>query len=290
VPSKADLKSAQESLDSLVKESQAVEASLESLVLELPRKESPETADRSREGTSDKQPVPAEAGPRITNTKDPADPAATARNRPDRNDTASGSSESAENQLGDSDDASQPDKAWRDSREPLLVEGEDSGAEWLFWIDVYSGLIIFLAYVVLYVITGILFLKWIYRTNRNLHAFSRVTMKYTPSWAVWSYFVPIANLFVPPAVMSELWAVSHKSTSGGLASLWWLFVIFSEVASRAFMTAMRKAKGFESLTSDRLFLFSLGGGLLAAVCNGVDSDAGCLHHSRVQQKHRRESY
>lgn len=124
--------------------------------------------------------------------------------------------------------------------------------------DVYSGLAIAVAHFLLYLVTGALFLKWIYRISRNLRAFSGVEMKYTPSWAVWSYFVPIANLFVPPAVMREIWAVSHRSTSGGLVSLWWLSVVASEVVGRFFMGVLKKASSFDSLTSGRLFLFSLG--------------------------------
>jgi len=129
-------------------------------------------------------------------------------------------------------------------------------------VSLYASLALYAAYALLYVITSILFLKWVYRTYRNLRAFSGVEMKRSPAWAVWSYFVPIASLFIPPAVMEEMWVVSHRSASGGLAGLWWLLVVVSNFVGQgitnSYTRALASQNPLEAMASDRLFLLTLG--------------------------------
>ena len=93
----------------------------------------------------------------------------------------------------------------------------------------------------LYIITGCLFLIWVYRVSRNLHFFSGQGMKYTPVWSVASYMVPFVNVFVPPAVMSEIWAVSHKSAAGSFVPLWWALVVISWLTWKMYWNAIGQA-------------------------------------------------
>jgi len=64
-----------------------------------------------------------------------------------------------------------------------------------------------------YVATIIIFLMWLYRCYTNLPAFVayRANIGYSPGWAVGSFFVPFANLFVPYQATKELWRKSQSS-------------------------------------------------------------------------------
>ena len=136
-------------------------------------------------------------------------------------------------------------------------------------VSLYASLALYAAYALLYVITSILFLKWVYRTYRNLRAFSGVEMKRSPAWAVWSYFVPIASLFIPPVVMEEMWVVSHRSASGGLVGLWWLSEIASifagQVITKSYTGALAGHNAIDAMASGKLFLLGIGSDLVELV-------------------------
>lgn len=94
--------------------------------------------------------------------------------------------------------------------------------------DLASGLI-YISKVILMLLVGITFLRWTYRTNKNLHILSGQEMEFTPDWAVGWHFIPLACLFKPYQAMKEIWHVSHKdnSISHSIVSCWWLFWIIS---------------------------------------------------------------
>jgi hypothetical protein len=100
--------------------------------------------------------------------------------------------------------------------------------------ELLTGLI-YLVQSVLFIVLAIIFLRWIYRTNKNLHVLSSWRMRFTPGWAVGWYFIPIANLFKPYQTMKEIWQVSHSDDDPGhhlLVILWWFVWIISIVANR----------------------------------------------------------
>lgn len=74
--------------------------------------------------------------------------------------------------------------------------------------DIAVGLAALL-YVMAYLIGAFLGLKWIYRVNRNAHAFVR-GLANTPPWAVGWFFVPIAALWKPYEAISEAWQASER--------------------------------------------------------------------------------
>jgi hypothetical protein len=250
----ADLKSAQEELASVINDSR-------------------ELVEQSRALDEEIEKGLAELESATKDAKNLLDPTATASTQADRNNAARNELQEATTDTSDDLVSEAPSEiladALREAEQPIPAAEGDSASEWWFLLDLYSGLFLFFAYLVLYIITGVLFLKWVYRANRNLRAFSGVEMKYGPAWAVWSYFVPIACFFVPPAVMAEIWAVSHRAKSGGLVGLWWLFVVVSALASevswKAFVSAFRQPNKLEAFTSDRIFLLSLGQSLLELV-------------------------
>ena len=88
--------------------------------------------------------------------------------------------------------------------------------------EIVSG-VVGLFQVIVFIILGIAFLRWIYRANKNLGALSGEEMNFTPGWSVGWYFIPIANLFKPYQAMKEIWEISHKNqTEPSLTViLWW---------------------------------------------------------------------
>ena len=102
--------------------------------------------------------------------------------------------------------------------------------------------IVGLVQLILAIITGITFLRWIYRSNKNLRTLSGESMAFTPGWSVGWYFVPFANLYKPYQVMKEIWKVSHKSedTDHAIVGWWWALWLISNVLGRiAFKVVMR---------------------------------------------------
>jgi hypothetical protein len=53
--------------------------------------------------------------------------------------------------------------------------------------------------------TAAVFLWWLYRTHRNLHALGAADLRFTPRAAVSAFFVPVLNVVVPVRVVRELW-------------------------------------------------------------------------------------
>ena len=107
--------------------------------------------------------------------------------------------------------------------------------------DAISGIVGLIQFV-LGIITGITFLRWIYRTNKNLRALSGEQMAFTPGWCVGWYFIPLANLFKPYQVMNEIWHVSHENRAVTLSIVgwWWaLWLVSNFLGQLAFRFAMR---------------------------------------------------
>jgi hypothetical protein len=109
------------------------------------------------------------------------------------------------------------------------------------------------------VITGVLFLKWIYRVTANARTLYP-EMRAKPGWAVGWYFVPIAFLWKPFEYFKETWEVSHNPSSPaqvstpGLLRWWWglwlVSIITDNISGRLSMmdnsaSMMRASDAFE---------------------------------------------
>lgn len=55
-----------------------------------------------------------------------------------------------------------------------------------------------------YLISVIPVLAWVFTAHQNLRRAGVMGLRHSPGWATFSFFVPIANLFVPFAAMREL--------------------------------------------------------------------------------------
>jgi hypothetical protein len=79
----------------------------------------------------------------------------------------------------------------------------------------------------LYVVTVIVFGRWIYVAHRNLPALGAERLRYTPGWAVGMFFIPILNLWKPFQAMSDLVRASrdprywHLDDTPVLVGFWW---------------------------------------------------------------------
>jgi len=94
---------------------------------------------------------------------------------------------------------------------------------------------------VIFVLTVIAFLMWLHRSSSNLPEFGYwKSQGYSPGWAVGSFFVPIANLFMPYQAMKEIWKKSRPANSESLSfsnsppgffPAWWAFWLTSNFAT-----------------------------------------------------------
>lgn len=86
------------------------------------------------------------------------------------------------------------------------------------------------------IVTGITFLKWIYRAYKNIQGFGAEGLRFSPGWAVGYYFIPILSLIRPVQVMSEIWRASDdprhwpQRPGSWLIVAWWtLFLLYTGV-------------------------------------------------------------
>ena len=56
-----------------------------------------------------------------------------------------------------------------------------------------------------YVASAVAFLMWVHRVSRNLRSLGSLNQRFTPSWAVGLWFIPIVNFFLPYQVVAEIW-------------------------------------------------------------------------------------
>lgn len=106
-----------------------------------------------------------------------------------------------------------------------------------------------------YIVTGIVFLKWIHRANLNCHGFVTQKMEYSPGWAVGYYFIPFVNLYKPYRAMKEIWNVSANPTGwqnkkgNSLLGWWWALWLISGVLGQAVLRMSLRADTISSLTA-----------------------------------------
>lgn len=156
-----------------------------------------------------------------------------------------------------------------------------------------------ITYLVLFVITAILFCMWIHRAYRNLPSLGVSGLKYSPGWAVGGFFVPILNLFRPFQITREIWKASdpatdindslawQSATTSPIIAFWWVLWIVSGLLGQVLLRMSFQAETLsEILTSSWLTFvadaFEIPTAILAIlVVRGIDF--------RQRDKHRRIS-
>src|SRR6184192_4393007 len=57
----------------------------------------------------------------------------------------------------------------------------------------------------------IVFMTWVHRAISNLPALGSMSCRFTPSGAVWSFFIPLVNLVRGHQVMATIWVESQPA-------------------------------------------------------------------------------
>ena len=98
--------------------------------------------------------------------------------------------------------------------------------------------------VLLFVVTGIVWLAWFSRAYRNLPALGARNLRFKPGWAIGAWFVPFLNLVRPKAITDDIWRASdpqappvHDGPLKGrrvspVLHLWWALFVISVVLDR----------------------------------------------------------
>lgn len=96
------------------------------------------------------------------------------------------------------------------------------------------------------IVTGIAFLKWIYRANSNCHGLGAQGMEFSAGWSIGYYFIPFVNLYKPYRAMKEIWSVStnpakwENEKASPLLKWWWaLWLISGFIGQISFRLTMR---------------------------------------------------
>jgi hypothetical protein len=111
-----------------------------------------------------------------------------------------------------------------------------------------------------YLTTVVVFGVWIVQAHRNVRALGATGLRFSPGWAVGSFFVPVLNWWRPYQAMSDLWNASRALDgeamgSRGILPLWWgLWVVSAVVGQAGFRVSLRAshAGGLQDLTSLQL--------------------------------------
>lgn len=120
-----------------------------------------------------------------------------------------------------------------------------------------------IGYMIVFIVTGVAFLKWIHRANLNCRGFGAENMTFTPGWAVGWYFIPIMNLVRPYQAMKEIWQVSQNprawqtALGSPLLGWWWGLWIANSMLGQAVFRSTMNATTIEQLkTSTGISIFA----------------------------------
>ncbi|WP_215398128.1 DUF4328 domain-containing protein [Rheinheimera oceanensis] len=103
-----------------------------------------------------------------------------------------------------------------------------------------------LLYLVVFIVSGFLILKWIHRVSYNAKQLTNITMEFSPGWSVGWFFIPVFSLWKPYQAMSEIWQVSESPQNVSLTSsslilpLWWFCWLVNNFFSQYLFRQMRK--------------------------------------------------
>ena len=104
---------------------------------------------------------------------------------------------------------------------------------------------------------------WIYRVNKNTHNITSQSMEYTPGWAVGWHFVPVASIWYPYFVISELYRANRNpetwrsDKAPPIILIWWVLTIISNIAGTIVSFATKGGHTEIPLSASAVLLLSL---------------------------------
>ena len=103
-------------------------------------------------------------------------------------------------------------------------------------------------YLGVFIVSGVLILKWIYQSNQNARHFGAKDMSFSPGWSIGFYFIPIVSLWKPYQAMKEIWQASQNPADwsvvkvSSILGIWWFFWIANSMVGQAVFRMSRRAE------------------------------------------------
>ena len=109
------------------------------------------------------------------------------------------------------------------------------------------------------------FIAWLHRAYGNLYALGAQYPRYSRGTAIWSWFVPILNLWRPKQVINDVWRGSHPDAPPDqgdtwrqaeppmLYAVWWFLWVVLNVAYNADFRIYLRAETLDELQFSSLF-------------------------------------
>ena len=84
-----------------------------------------------------------------------------------------------------------------------------------------------------FICTLVFFMIWIHGYIKNLIAMGITDLRFSPTWAVWCFFIPVINLWKPYQVLREMWLASEKHNNPNVLQgvrpplhiMWWHLIM-----------------------------------------------------------------
>lgn len=153
---------------------------------------------------------------------------------------------------------------------PPLTDDQELGDNLLGTGLILLTVLLALLELIIYLVTVVFFLMWLYRAHNNLGAFDPWRrLNYSAGWAVGSFFVPFVNLVVPYRAVKEVWQRSRPSDETLLSQpgppvwfpVWWLFWLLASFAGNISM----RASFNENVSESTATIVSMVAGVLSIV-------------------------
>jgi hypothetical protein len=117
--------------------------------------------------------------------------------------------------------------------------------------DIRQGIVALLDFTA-FVAAAVFFIRWFKRAYENLPALGARGLRFSASWAIWSWLVPFLNLFRPKQMANDIWRASepdappdqgqewHGGSVPALFQWWWgVFIVWSIIENVAFRVYWR---------------------------------------------------
>ena len=113
--------------------------------------------------------------------------------------------------------------------------------------------VIGIIFLINFIISGFLILKWIHRANFNSHQLGAENMEFTAGWSIGYFFIPIMTLFKPYQAMKEIWQTSHNPKEWNMVEVskilpvWWTVWLINNFLGQIIFRTAGDAEGIEPL-------------------------------------------